>query len=489
MIIKDLINNIDRFYPVLESLIKDKNIKQEWYEEIYKIFLIEDNEYTTSLKYQLFITLRNNPELIDFDLLSKTLKLSKDQIFYFIRNEAFEVYFPVYNLENKESSMAKAFIVEDTEKTFSFNSFANLETIESVSGKKFFVIFNKIFKGNSFQLAVLSGLIAKDKSILNNLSFTGEITTSGKILPVNHIKEKEKSAIENQKILITPDDVKDIKEIDFWLNNSEIPVILLNRNTDNNLKENLQQIETLIKQDYPYFNIKNLLKFYNLSEEDLYIITPSVNFSNTEEILNLLKQFEEKLEKLFSVKSAILYLSLSIASLGFLVGALIGARKKTVILHYQGGYYKAIDMSKDPRVIKQNVSEYKVIQFQDCNTDKEDKEEVALILNIASHNPIGHSKSYIEKNLPQIKSICVISTIYSGNIPLEEFLTISRELYTYINTIKEKIHLFYSIPVPIAISLGMAIAHFKDITLYHFDSKKSEYTKIPVNLKEVVSKF
>ena len=488
--IKQFLNDLERFYPVLENLIKDGNIKKEWLTDLYEIFNMEDNKYITPLKFNLYNLLIHNPQFLDYDLLSQKLNLTEDEIYeIFVKGkQAFEVYFPVYDLEEKESKLYKVLIVEETSKTYTFNRFVDLQHLKSAVNKDFFVIFSNYFTGESYQLSIVAGLIAKNKSLLQNLAFTGKVSSSGKILPVNHIQEKEKTVQENKKTLITPDDISTLQELDFWLNSPEMPVILLNRNTDNNLKESLQQIEALIKQDYPYFNIKNLLKFYNLLEEDLYIITPSVDFSNREDLLNLLKQFEEKLEKLFSVKNAILYLSLSIASLGFLVGSLIGSRKKAVILHYQGGYYKAIDMSKDPRVIKQNVSEYKIIQFQDCNNDKEDK-EVALILNVASHNPVSSSKSYVEKNLPQVKSICVISTNYMGNIPLEEFLTLSRELYTYINTIKEKIHLFYSIPVPISISLGMAIAHFKDITLYHYDSKKSEYIKIPVNLNEVISKF
>ncbi|MFN3978330.1 SAVED domain-containing protein [Sulfurihydrogenibium azorense] len=485
--VKQFLEDLERFYPVILNLIKDGNIKKEWLADLYSIFNMEDSPYITPLKFHLYSLLVHHPEFLDYKLLSEKLNLSEDEIYeIFVKGkQAFEVYFPVYLPDEEEAHLYKALIVEGTSKTFTFNKFVDLQTIKAAANKDFFVIFSNYFTGDSYQFSIVAGLIAKDKNILKNLAFTGKVSSSGKILPVNHVNEKEKITKANEKNLITPDDISTLEELEFWLNSSQIPVILINRNTDNNIKESLNQIETLIKQDCPYFTIKNLIKFYNLSEEDLYIITPSIDFSNREELLNILKQFEERLEKLFSVRNSILYISLSVASLGFLVGSLIGARKKVVILHYQGEYRKAIDMSKDPRVIKENVKEYSIIQPESCNTDQ----EIALILNIASHNPVNFAKSYIEKNLPHVKSTCVINTIYGGNIPLEEFLTISRELYTYINTIKDKIHLFYSIPVPISISLGMAIAHFKDITLYHYDSKNTTYIKIPINLNEVISKF
>jgi hypothetical protein len=484
--IKDLIQDIERFYPVLESLIKDKNIKSQWLEDTYKIFLMEDNEYTVPLKYHLFLTLRNNPDLIDYDLLTKTLNLTEDDIFYLLRNKLFQIYFPVYEPETGLSYMATAIVVEDTEKTFSFNKFVDVEPIKSVTQKNFFILFDKIFSGESFQLSVVAGLIAKDKSILENLAFTGKVATSGKVLPVNHVKEKEKAVLESGKTLITPEDITDIQELDFWLNSQDIPVILLNRNTDTNIQESLNQIESVIKQDYPYFSIKNLTKFYHLSTEDLTLITPNIDFSNREEILNILKTAEKKFEKLFTIHKAVLYISVSIASLGFLIGALLGSRKRTVILHYtKGGYFKVVDTRNDTRIIKQTATEYRILQPKDC----EYSEETALILHIASHDPTKSSLEYIEKNLPQAKT-CITTTQYNGNIPLEEFLPLHQELYNLINQIRgKKLHIFHSIPTPLALSLAMAIGHFWDITIYHFDQHKSDYIQVPVNLKEVVSKF
>ncbi|WP_297889894.1 SAVED domain-containing protein [Sulfurihydrogenibium sp.] len=484
--IKDLIEDIERFYPVLESLIKEKNIKTQWLEDLYKIFLMEDNEYTTPLKYQLFITLRNNTDLIDYDLFSQVLNLTKDDIFYLLKNQGFEVYFPVYDLELKDSYIAKAFIVENTQKTFSFNYFLNLESVKKATGKEFFVVFDKIFKGNSFQLAITAGLIANDKTILKNLAFTGEVTSSGKVLPVNHIPEKEKAVLEKGFTLITPEDIESIEQLDFWLNSPDIPVILLNRNNKNDIIQSLQQVEETIKQDYPYFNINNLQKFYNINQNDLTLITENIDFSDKKQIQNILDEVEEKFRKLFTIKSAVLYISISISSLGFFIGALLGSRKRVVILHYiNNKYLKAIDARENIRVIKQIKNQYEILQVKECNPD----EETAVILHIASHNPVEKSLRYIEKNIPNAKT-CIAQTIYNGNIPTEEFLPLHQELYNFINTtIRKKLHIFHSMPTPLALSLGMAIGHFWDINIYHFDNQKSEYVKIPVNLKEVVSKF
>jgi len=484
--IKYFIENIERFYTVLESLIKDRNIDKTWLEDLYNIFTLKDNQYTTPIKYHLFLAIRDNPEYLDVDLLSKVLNLSEDQVLNIFSNEGYKVYFPVYDLTNETSTVATAFIVENTDLTLSFNEFVNLDLIKQLTNKNFFVIFDRPFTGESYQLALVAGLIAKDKSLLEKLAFTGAITSSGRVKIVNHIQEKEKACQELGLTLITPKDIQSVEELDFWLNSPDIPVIYLNRNTTNDLEISLKKIEELIQEKYKHFKIENLLKFYNLSKEDLYHITENVNFSDKETLIEILNQAEEKFKKLFAVKNAVLYISITISSLAFLIGSLIGSRKRAVILHYANSSYKVvIDLSENTRIIKQQTDKFEIIQPQEC----EPSEEMALILYIASHNPIQMVTEYIKQNLPTVKSICSVKTVNQGNLELQFFLRTHQELYTFINSVvKKKIHLFYSIPTPIALTLGMAIEHFWDITLYHYD-KMSGYIKIPVNLNEVVSKF
>jgi hypothetical protein len=282
-------------------------------------------------------------------------------------------------MENpEESRLNKALIIPLSNQTFTLNTFINsqeLETIKEATNKNFFVIFDNIFSGKSYQLAVAAGLIAKEKEILDNVAFTGEVSSNGFIIPVNHTEEKREITEKAKKVLITPEDIENLEELSFWLNPEHLPVIFIHINKPELALQSLKQMEDAIKKDerFKYFKIDNLKKFYRLEDQDMYLITPSVDFSNREELIKILNEFREKVSKLLTLEGVIkdhnkvvLNISAGISTLALYFGVILGNRQASIIYHYQKEYHKVIDLTDNPRKIKeksQNLKKFLLIKI------------------------------------------------------------------------------------------------------------------------------
>jgi len=125
-------------------------------------------------------------------------------------------------------------------------------------------MFDNKFSGESYKLAVVTGIIAKNKDILENVAFTGNITSDGLIIPVKYLDKKKKIAQKEVKTLITPEDIETIDELHFWLNPEHMPVIFIHSNKPDLASQSLKQIEDAIKKDerFKNFKIENLKKFF-----------------------------------------------------------------------------------------------------------------------------------------------------------------------------------------------------------------------------------
>jgi hypothetical protein len=222
MHIRQLIK-IEKFYIVRE-LLKARKIKDEWLGDLYALLTLpdEDNEITKT-KYELIKLILTEKIYFKPELFTSLSNIFDNKIVSELFKAQYkEVYFPIYNVDNEdESILAKALVVPLSSKTFSLNTFVkseNLDTIKTATNQNFFVMFNNQFSGESYKLAVVTGIIAKNKDILENVAFTGNITSNGLITPVDYLDKKKKIAQKEGKTLITPEDIETIDELHFWLN-------------------------------------------------------------------------------------------------------------------------------------------------------------------------------------------------------------------------------------------------------------------------------
>jgi hypothetical protein len=100
----------------------------------------------------------------------------------------------------------------------------------------------------------------------------------------------------------------------------------------------------------------------------MYLITPSVDFSNREELIKILNEFKEKVNKLLTLEGVIkdhnkvvLNISAGISTLALYFGIILGNRQASIIYHYQKEYRKVIDLTDNPRKIKEKKSEFEKI--------------------------------------------------------------------------------------------------------------------------------
>ena len=504
MHIRQLIK-IEKFYIVRE-LLKARKIKDEWLGDLYALLTLpdEDNEITKT-KYELIKLILTEKIYFKPELFTSLSNIFDNKIVSELFKAQYkEVYFPIYNVDNEdESILAKALVVPLSSKTFSLNTFVkseSLDTIKIATNQNFFVMFDNQFSGESYKLAVVTGIIAKNKDILENVAFTGNITSDGLIIPVKYLDKKKKIAQKEGKTLITPEDIETIDELHFWLNPEHMPVIFIHSNKPDLASQSLKQIEDAIKKDerFKHFKIENLKKFYQLQDEDMYLITPSVDFSSKEELVNILSMFKEKIKNLLSLKGiikdqhkVILNISAGISTLALYFGVVLGNRQATIIYHFQdGAYHKVIDLSENSRKIKQKKSEFKEISV---DKDMECAESISkssgsscdpllIIIYLASHNPIDQGLKYKE----QIKAkghLIIKSKDNQGNLPIGDWSNIVSEIYTAIDDNKQsENHLIFSAPVPIILALGMALGYFLPIRVHHY--ARGEYIEVPINLNE-----
>ncbi|WP_299228622.1 SAVED domain-containing protein [Sulfurihydrogenibium sp.] len=491
MHIRQLIKN--KRFEVIKALAESKKIKQEWLEDLYSILLKQDTDVEiTQAKYEIIKLLLTEKKYLNFELLTKTLNLDQQTAIEIMRNPFKEVYFPTYNIENpEESRLNKALIIPLSNQTFTLNTFVNsqeLETIKEATNKNFFVIFDNIFSGKSYQLAVAAGLIAKDKEILDNVAFTGEVSSNGFIIPVNHLEEKKEITEKAKKVLITPEDIENLEELSFWLNPEHLPVIFIHINKPDLASQSLKQMEDAIKKDerFKYFKLENLKKFYKLEDQDMYLITPSVDFSNREELIKILNEFREKVSKLLTLEGVIkdhnkviLNISAGISTLALYFGVILGNRQASIIYHYQKEYHKVIDLTDNPRKIKEKKSE-----FEKISVNKNIQDPLMIIIYLASHNPIEKGLELKEK-LGAKGELIIQSKEHQGNLEIGDWSDIVSEIYTAIDDNKQKEnYMVFSAPVAIMLALGMALGYFLPIKVFHYN--RDEYVEVPIKLNEEI---
>jgi hypothetical protein len=203
---------------------------------------------------------------------------------------------------------------------------------------------------------------------------------------------------------------------------------------------------------------------------------------------NLLKETKDKINNIYKkFPKANLHLLGSLATFMFAVGIIITSKKKYCIYHFQDNeLVKVMDLcKKTARSLKGEKKEkFNHIEIEEV---KNNSDKLSIILYLASHNPKQDAYSFIDKNLKSNK-IFIKTVSNQGNLPLdnqEKWINMVTEIYSAIDnfqnnsktTIKSH-HFFMSLPVPIALALGMAIGDYKQNHIYQYDKENQTYFEI-----------
>jgi hypothetical protein len=366
-----------------------------------------------------------------------------------------------------------------------------LATLQEIEKTGFFVIFDRGFTGQSFQLALAAALRLPQEH-LPPYAFSGQVSTQGDILPVSSREAKQRACKEAGLRYIAAPLVHHLDDLTYWLGKGLLPLPLLQivvRQPDQReatIQGALHSIEKAIQQQSPRFDLQKLCQFFGFSPHDL-VFTHDGFLPNDkgywerylkEEIIAKLHALLHKApEKRFA-----LHLSASIASLALGIGAALGGKRHVVVYQYSGGFYKpVIDLTKQSlRALKKitpSREEMRLLQGQEEGVEAQQ----VVALYFSSHNPFGDAKELCDRFTAQDPHAQAygLSTIRlranQGALPEDQDWTpYIAEAYSYLNLLKETgrircFHLVSSLPTACAMALGMALGHFFDTHVYNWN--------------------
>ncbi|SNR62895.1 hypothetical protein SAMN06265340_101299 [Desulfurobacterium atlanticum] len=412
--------------------------------------------------------------------------------------------FPAISVSNKQNDCVLRGKIVYTSKPPKRNSFLvdnnvirACKTFKSLfNTKNFILVFDgREFTGTSFMLSVVVAHFFSQK-LFEYFMFTGEVLPSGKINKVDSILEKKKLAQRYGKKLISPEDVSSIEEVDFWLNESKpLPVpfsVMIKKNNDG-----LKLLESAIKEREPLFSLKNLEVFFEIKREDISILHSGFLSENYQEWLAFVHRIREQLRKLFSneklveLKKPVINLICSESIISFVIGVLVGTKKRVVFHSYNRGdnvYVPSMETDDSLRSLDFPGAEFcgELIDYEYFISDK-NKNVLPVIIDMAPTTRIEYDvKEFLKKN--RIENFIVIKIDrdkIKNYIPEDTNIRkkLVKEIYNLLNcqTFKKfsKLWFFMNLPVDIAFGLGSTFQDTRMISLFKFfPGKKDKYVEV-----------
>lgn len=224
-------------------------------------------------------------------------------------------------------------------------------------------------------------------------------------------------------------------------------------------KINLSNYEDILKKYYS-INLETLIFEYNGS---IYEFDRLINFTRI--IKYKVNQIEKELNG--RVKFHIAYFKRP--SVGFILGTIF--RTEAIIVYqnndYENRFYPVLDINS--RKYKENTN---IINNYEIKKDLLDTNEksILLVLNIASH-----LVNINAKNLKSYKNKIILTAKSNGSIPYDsDWIDYSREIYSIINQLQTEFNhiiIAHSMPESLAITLGMALENYWNITITQYENE------------------
>lgn len=167
------------------------------------------------------------------------------------------------------------------------------------------------------------------------------------------------------------------------------------------------------------------------------------------------------------------------ASLAFGMGAGLSTRNRVVAYHFSDGRYQPVlDLSQDVRRIKAALPEQDA-QYIKVKYPEVLQGETVVILDLAGHSAIAGARTYLA-GWEHPPAIVEVSNTYGGNLTEPDWVPVVQEVYQVFKTLQQDsrvrhVHLFHSIPVPLALGIGMALGPFVQVTVYNWERAEATY--------------
>ena len=166
-----------------------------------------------------------------------------------------------------------------------------------------------------------------------------------------------------------------------------------------------------------------------------------------------------------------------------------------VLLPYHNKAMKALELVEEGRgregfkLLKEIITETEYLHIR-VTFPPRLTQDTAIVLDMASHSPIGEATAYLSKMIPDAQIVDVSNT-YGGNLKEKDWAGVVQELYSVFNRIlsrseASRLHLFHAMPVAMAFGLGMALGNFVPVTVYNLERLDEVYYPV-IKLNELES--
>jgi len=178
------------------------------------------------------------------------------------------------------------------------------------------------------------------------------------------------------------------------------------------------------------------------------------------------------------------------ASLALGLGVAFGTKHPAVVYQKVNDQYQpVVNLMEDVRRIKKIIKEeeYKYIQISYPRSLAAD---TAVVLDMASHTAVSDVSRYLKEKGTDMEIVHVSST-YAGDLAEDDWSRPVEELYSLFHELQSKggaarYHLFHTMPVTMAFTLGMALGNFLPITVYNWETPEATYYPV-LKLNEIES--
>ncbi len=263
-----------------------------------------------------------------------------------------------------------------------------------------------------------------------------------------------------------------------------IPIVINIANSAPEL-DALNSLFALIQQEPDFSNYqKNLARYLRIDASDL-VFKFEGDIFDTDKLKDFLKIVRHDLGKIkekIPQNSQICLVYIGPASVAFLIGSMLAREGLRIFQRDQtNNSYQCVLEVRD-RLLKEKISQFEKFELTDRRSTPR-SEKITVAIDTSSH------KTNI--NVPSIQTygdiICMQNKSSNTILFEEDWLQYCREIFHVLNQEQQQyqeIKLVYSIPISLAIGVGMAVQHFWNIQLTNYDPKTGEYRDL-IKMNEV----
>lgn len=263
-----------------------------------------------------------------------------------------------------------------------------------------------------------------------------------------------------------------------------IPIVINIDNPADSL-DALNSLFNLIQSQTPYENYReNIKKYLGITESDL-VYKYQGNIFDTEHLKDFLKITKHDLERVKrkTPQNSIFYLVyIGPASVAFLVGSMLAREGMQLFQRSQdNNSYQCVMEVKD-RALKEDTPNFEKFDVNNSNSSNR-QTKVTVAIDTAAHK--------IKLQDPSITTYGDIIALQnkSGNSISyqEDWTQYCREIFKVLNEAQQhytEIKLVYSMPVSLAVAVGMATQNFWNIQLTNYEKHTGNYENL-IKMNEI----